>query len=337
MAKKRQKAYEPREVTELDLQAGRNIRYHFLDSGAFSLRFLAEKWHKLTGLPIEDYYDSQAHFDYLDAYADFVKKYAPAVDLFANVDVMGDSERSYRNQLYLEKLGVKPVPVVHFLDEISVMERYLERGYKYIGLGGLAKMTGSPICQDWLDKMFDFLCDTPDRTPKVKIHGFGVGGFRWLFRYPWYSVDSTSWMKNAAYGAIMVPKTERSRTEPERWEFEHEGWFYTYRYDITSELVDMTHATLKSMTGNHYKHMEKLNWLRALRITKWLEFIDMPFGETEVNEEDPKETKIIVEGVSNSGEMRNLANVKYYMEVMKSIPPYPQPFKYRPRRSFGLL
>lgn len=330
------KPIPPREITEIDQKAGQNIRYHFLDSGAFSLRFLADKWAKATGKPEQEYYDSEAHFMYLTLYAAFVKKHKSAIDLFANVDIMGDAERSLRNQQYLEKLGVHPVPVVHFGDPVSVLDRYMKLKYPIIGLGGLAKLTGNPACQDWIDTMFDHICDQPSRLPKVKIHGFGVGGFRWLFRYPWFSVDSTSWMKNAAYGGIMVPKTYRSRTEPLRWEFESDGWFYTFRYDVTSELVDMTADTLKSLTGNHYEYMKQMNKVRALRITEWLKFIDMPFGETLIGEE-PKDIQIVVPGVSNSGDFRNLANVRYFQELLKTIPKYPTPFIRKVRPSFGLL
>jgi len=334
MAKRKPKDTEA--LSDLAIRAGQNIRYHFMDSGAFSLRFLADKWSKLRGLPSEGYYDSPEHFEYLDAYAAFVKKYRIAIDLYANVDVMGDSKRSFRNQMYLESLGIRPVPVVHFQDGLDILEQYLDRGYKYIGLGGLARKALNPECQNWLDRIFDRICDTPDRTPSVKVHGFGVTGFRWLFRYPWYSIDSTSWRFHASYGSVIVPKTSRSREEPARWEFKHRGWYYTFRYDITPEIVDVTEATLKSMTGNHYKHMEKLNWLRPLRITKWLEHIRMPHGITK-HAENVKDNEIIEEGISNSFEIRSLANARYYVEFMKTMPEYPQPFNVRPRRSLGLL
>jgi hypothetical protein len=323
-------------TTEFDALAGQNIRFHFLDSGAFSMRFLAKRWAKKTGQEESEFYDSPEYFHYLDAYAVFIQKYGSATDIYANVDVMGDAERSFRNQLYLEGRGILPVPVVHFGDSIEDLDRYLDRGYDYIGFGGLAKWPADNDRQNWLDKMFDYICSTPDRLPRVKIHGFGVGGFYWMQRYPWYSVDSTTWLKNAAYGAMLVPKTHRSKTKPKQWEFKHNGWYYTFRYDVTPELVDVTLGTYQSLTGNHFQYYQKQNHLRAVRIQGWLDFIGFPFGETEYGD-DPKDIVIKVAGVSNDADMRSAANIKYFLELLKRIPPWPRPFKLHTRQSFDLF
>jgi hypothetical protein len=322
--------------TEFDLVAGENIRYHFLDSGAFSMYQLAKKWAKKNDRNLAEFYDSSDYFHYLDCYVEFISKYNIGADLYANVDVIGDAERSFRNQLYLEEKGILPVPVIHFGDSIQDLERYLERGYTHIGFGGLAKRPEIHTRQDWLDRMFDFICDTPDRMPKVKVHGFGIGGFYWMVRYPWFSVDSTSWLKYSAYGGALVPRTNRSKKEPSRWEFKHAGWFYTFRYDVPPELVDFTLSTFQSGTGNHYQSYSQKKSLRALRIEKWLEFIQLPLGETEYGE-TPKDTIVKVPGVSNTADLRATASIKYMVEFAKHVPKWPWPFRLKSRQSFNLF
>lgn len=57
----------------------------------------------------------------------------------------------------------------------------------------------------WLDNLFkNYLCNK-DGTARVKLHGFGLTTMKLLLRYPWYSVDSTSWMMTSNMGSIYVP------------------------------------------------------------------------------------------------------------------------------------
>jgi len=56
--------------------------------------------------------------------------------------------------------------------------------------------------EQWLDIVFR----TIDRVnPKAKTHAFGVTSEYLMTRYPWYSVDSSSFSQHAAYGACIVP------------------------------------------------------------------------------------------------------------------------------------
>ena len=56
----------------------------------------------------------------------------------------------------------------------------------------------------WLDDVWDKLTNE-DGSPKIRVHGFGMTAVALIFRYPWYSVDSTSWIKATANGAILFP------------------------------------------------------------------------------------------------------------------------------------
>lgn len=195
---------------------------HFIDSGSFTL------WTKAKEFGIEnncgewEFYDTDEFYAYLEGYAAFVKKYHYGIDLCANVDVLPfkssgippkgkDSHTlSYRNLKLLEEMGITPVPVVHLFADINVwLRRYVEEGYPVIGLGGLVGSAMTENCRKWVDRCFNFVC--PDGKPVVKLHGFGISAHEYILRYPWYSVDSTTWTKLGAFGYIIVPKFRKER------------------------------------------------------------------------------------------------------------------------------
>tara|TARA_R100000808_G_C2106677_1_gene122048 strand:+ start:82 stop:807 length:726 start_codon:yes stop_codon:yes gene_type:complete len=60
----------------------------------------------------------------------------------------------------------------------------------YIGIGATDKDTQSFSTGQWLEQVFERICDSRGR-PKIKVHGFRLVGY--YERYPFYSCDSTSW------------------------------------------------------------------------------------------------------------------------------------------------
>jgi hypothetical protein len=168
------------------------IRYNqhklFMDSGAFSMFTL--------GIDVS-----------LDAYADYLVRSQDYIEIASNVDVIGRGQEqgSYDNQKYLEslKLPVRVCPVHHARDHDSWLVKYLDEGYDYIFLGGMVPETTGYLV-DWLDHIWDKYLALPDGTARVKIHGFGLTTFELMERYPWYSVDSTSWVMFGMFGSIFV-------------------------------------------------------------------------------------------------------------------------------------
>ena len=108
----------------------------FLDSGSFSLKREAETYRKENpGCDVWDYYHSDAHFRYLDDYADFIKQYGEAIDYYANVDVIRNAELSWRNLRYLEdEHKLTPVPVLHNDCDSQWIRKHLEYGYDFIAV-----------------------------------------------------------------------------------------------------------------------------------------------------------------------------------------------------------
>lgn len=157
----------------------------FLDSGAYSA---FSKGHEID----------------IHEYIQFIKDHDDIFETYANLDVIGNPEETWKNQKIMEKAGLHPLPTFHYNEDIKWLKKYLKK-YGHIALGGMVPVSTKNI-HIWLDFLFDrYLTDKSGR-PKYKIHGFGVNGVRTIWRYPWFSVDATTWIRNGALGRVLIPK-----------------------------------------------------------------------------------------------------------------------------------
>lgn len=161
----------------------------FLDSGAFSAFSL--------GVAVD-----------LPGYCDWIKRNADIVrvedgDLMASVlDGIGDPLQTYRNQAAMEELGVRPLPCFHYGEDERYLEHYIAN-YQYITIGGMVPIS-TPQLFHWLDRIWNkYLIDGSGRA-RIKVHGFGLTSIDLMTRYPWYSVDSSSWVQIGAHGNIIM-------------------------------------------------------------------------------------------------------------------------------------
>lgn len=162
----------------------------FLDSGAFSAF--------TKGVDV----DLPGYCEYIKENMDII--YVEDGDLCASVlDGIGDPYKTYVNQLAMEKLGVRPLPCFHFGEDERYLEFYIAN-YRYITIGGMVHVSTGPL-KVWLDRIWEKYLTKSDGTPKLKVHGFGLTTESLMERYPWFSVDSSSWVQMAANGAILLP------------------------------------------------------------------------------------------------------------------------------------
>ncbi len=174
--------YDPRYLTHIR-ETQRSV---FLDSGAFSMF--------TKGIKVD-----------LSAYADFIKANQDCFHVASNLDVIGRGaeEETYANQKALEKMGAAICPVHHARDADRWLQRYMADGYDYIFLGGMVAEP-TPYLRGWLDHVWGRYLTRRDGSAKIRVHGFGLTTLELIERYPWYSVDSTSWILTSRYGGIHV-------------------------------------------------------------------------------------------------------------------------------------
>jgi hypothetical protein len=151
----------------------------FLDSGAFSA------------------FTKKAEIN-IDEYINFIKNNISFLEIYANLDSIGDAEKTLKNQKYMESKDLNPLPCFHYGEDFKYLDYYCKK-YKYVALGGIAGANvGINDKKRWLDIIFS-------KYLKNKFHGFGVTNINFLFKYPWYSVDSTSWVKGDQFGVAILP------------------------------------------------------------------------------------------------------------------------------------
>lgn len=123
-------------------------------------------------------------------------------------DVEKAAKASYENLQKMKAAGLHPIPVYHRGEPYEWLERLLKDGEPYIGLSPLVD-SKEKAKREWLDMIFSrYLCDGKGNA-LVKTHGFGVTNPVLMMRYPWYSVDSTAWVKSGGFGIVYAPILEK--------------------------------------------------------------------------------------------------------------------------------
>lgn len=162
----------------------------FLDSGAFSAFSMGVK------------VDLGKYCDYILRNLDIIE-HIDGQPLASVLDAIGDADGTWRNQQAMEDRGVRPLPCYHYGEPVEVLEYYIAN-YSYITIGGMVPIS-TPQLKLWLDRLWaDYLTDDKGH-PLVKVHGFGLTSLPLMMRYPWYSVDSSTWVQWAANGMVLVP------------------------------------------------------------------------------------------------------------------------------------
>lgn len=206
----------------------------FLDSGAFSA------FTKGAQIKVEDY-------------ARYIIKNRDIIHLAANLDDLHKREQlTWDNQKALESMLPIPVlPVFHTREDPSWLKKYIDAGYEYIALGGMVPES-KPWLKGWLDDIWStYLTDKAGR-PKIKIHGFGLTTFDLMLRYPWYSVDSTSWVLAGRYGLV--------------WYVDHNGFpVRLYISDQSPKRKDWD-SHFDSLSPIHKKHLTEQIEARGFKV-----------------------------------------------------------------------
>lgn len=305
----------------------------FLDSGAHSLFNLHQQKSGRSRKSEERwaFYRTREFAEYMDRYAEFVRRYEDVLTVYANVDVIGNPDLTYRAQKYLEKKGIRPIPVIHFGTDLKWVQRYLDEGYEYIALGGL-KGIGRNAFVQWADRVFDLICNTPDRLPKVKVHGFAVTSVKVMLRYPWYSVDSTTWCVYARNGVVMIPQWDEITKS------------YVYNENILPIVFSHRSPSIEEVGSRHFFVLPKRT---QDKVAEYIEKMGYKIGVSELvtvpvsyalegweewaEDEEWEEGKKVVQrpivlGVSNNYIQRDEVNILYFLELAKHIPTWPWPF-----------
>ncbi len=172
---------------------------------------------------------------YLKDYIEFVHKYKSQFNGYVNLDIVYNAEASWKNQEEMEDNGLSPVPVFHYGEDFKWFRKYVDN-YPYIGIGGVAGgITLKQFVNGLGDKAFEYIQAV---NPDIKVHGFAVTSFSLMHRYSWYSVDSTTWLKLAAYGKSIIPR------------YDHQA----KAFDYTCQPLHISVSDLSRIKASHHPH-----------------------------------------------------------------------------------
>lgn len=267
-------------------------RFMLLDSGVFSTWTLGDEVD-------------------IDAYAEYIRQgiidnaftAAVGVDVIpgeygrvpTEKEVIASSEQGWNNFMTLvEDKGLPADKIVHVFHQgepFSWLEKLMAYNDKLIAEGKEGLYIGLSPANDrttkqkilWLERCMPFIT-AKDGSARVKWHGFGVTSFDILRRYPWYTADSTSWMRPGAYGQIRVPLPDK-------------------KYIDSKFQVSVTAGSAVSQASRHYGSLspEEKDWVQ-----QYLKKMELTIEDVAQDE--------------NLGVLaRQTINIHYFKEVEKEL------------------
>lgn len=172
-----------------------------LDSGVFSA------WNRGGEINIKDYIQYLKDNRHLLFCYVNVDKIPGKFGQRKTMEQVEDSAKvGYGNLQTIKGHGLNPMPTFHQGERFYWLERMLSDGERYIGLATAKDQQPNEQAR-WLDSVFSLITDAQGR-PLIKTHGLGVTNTALLLRYPFYTVDSTTWLLTPGYGTIIVPVYE---------------------------------------------------------------------------------------------------------------------------------
>lgn len=250
------------------------------------------------------------------------------------------AEQGYENYKYMLSKGLKKentIVVFHQGDHFHWLERMRDEKIPYIGLSPANDRTTAEKMA-WLDECMYYATDRKG-FPLMKWHGFAVTSVPLIRRFPWYSVDSATWVLFSAYGTIVLPPLKGGSPD----------W-----YSDKPLLVTVSNSPNSKARKQEGKHFETLSDQEKQYVLDYLSGIGLSMGESrfEIMKCGTKlgpnqgwrgkrqkdgtrlvET-ILKKGVSNSWGARTRVNAYYFCNIRNSLPIWPWPYK--TRAGFGL-
>ena len=319
-----------------------------LDSGAPSLyNTLARKDRKagymgsfLSERKYDDFswIESEEYLDYREAYIEFIKKYIDYIEVYVNLDIINNAEATWENQQYMESHGLKPIPVFHLGCDLKWLRMYLDKGYDYIAMGGMVPNPPSVLIPA-LDSIWSEYLTDDTGMPVVKVHGFAITAVGMVTRYPWYSVDSTSWVKFGKYGIVCVPRKVGGQ-----YDYTKSAWSVVVSNRSPSQKIDGKHITTFSNAERRaiLRYFDKKGYDLGESTFKKVEpnyKLDNNERFTGPEQDGWRVVEVIIEaGLSNDYKIRDELNIVYYLDLERSLPKWPWKFKYKQTiQGFGIF
>lgn len=311
----------------------KNKVHLFLDSGAFSA------WNQ--GVEVD-----------LDAYIEFCLEHLDHLAVIANLDVIPgrpfqkltqadidhSSRQGWTNYQKMLAAGIPKEKLVHIFHQGEDL-KWLKRiagSMPYIGLSPANDKTTSQKIT-FLDSCMPYVTDSKG-MPTVKFHGFAVTSLKLMLRYPWYSVDSTSWVMTGRLGGVYVPRYRAGK-----WIYDEDSWkvqvstrspskkdagkhIDNFPPKIRQVIIDYFND--KGYILGHSSFFWKDEVYELKENERWCGKA-LDDGRRQVERRDEI-------GLSNEYRLRDELNITYFLDLEKEMPEWPCPYKVKGTKGFDL-
>ena len=284
-----------------------------MDSGAFTV------FTQGTKIDLNDYIRFCLKYPKVTAYIclDVIPPSVGTVQKRPNAEELEwSAQLGFKN--YCEMVRALPeervVAVWHTAESKRWLDKYLDMGVPYLGIGGVAEK--GPTRLKILQEIRQYLSS---RQSGIKLHGFGLTTFDTMSALPWYSVDSSTWVKASAYGIICTPVCLNGRPS----------------FKVPPFKVGVSPQSPANDSRN--KHWSNLTPIVKQQVETYLKSIGMGLGEYEIvpvgsghkrkrreelwlNDKKTHVVRIIRRGVSTCHRRRSWVNILFYQGANQALP-----------------
>ena len=182
-------------IKEESVKEYKKCKMFLLDSGAFTF---------MNG------YKGKVDWDeYVEKYANFINKYDIKYFFELDIDVIVGIKEVERLRNKLEKLTQKKcIPVWHKSRGLEYWEKMCKE-YNYVAIGGIVIKEITQTDYKYFKPLLKIA-----RENNCKVHGLGFTATSLLKKYPFFSIDSTSWLKASRFGRIDYFDGKKMKTYP---------------------------------------------------------------------------------------------------------------------------
>lgn len=230
----------------------------FIDSGAFSLM--------RTNRTV----DYERYINFINS-TDTPFVFAPLDTIpYKTTDFEGCAEKTYKNFCEMIEAVNKPeklVYVYHQSEPLSWLKKAIETkvGGKYLSYICLSNRidVNWATSFDFFDKCLSVIYES--KNPNIRTHAMGIGSPKLLEAFPFYSADSSSHFKHAAYGRLWVKDaygvlTVAHGTERTKYKNSHIQKQHKDLYERFEEAAKEFGSTADEIFTSDVKRMEYNTW-----------------------------------------------------------------------------
>ena len=194
------------------------------DSGAFTA------WNKGTPIDVKQYaaklvsllgsFDIAANLDVIPG------KQGMAASDITKAMAEEAASQGWANYLYLRDYikqhhsGDRIMPIYHQGEPLMWLKKMVDAGCGYIGISPSNDYHTNQRMH-WLDDVFNYLTSLPEMP---KTHGYAVTSPVLMEVYPWFSVDSASWIHKGGLGSVGTPFGDFTFTDREDMMARNKPW-----------------------------------------------------------------------------------------------------------------